>query len=159
MVGSLATSSPRAPLFFTVLRPSWRRFLHYCQILIADDHLGIRAAVRSQLQSRPDLNVCGEASNGEDLIEKALLLKPDLIILDIVMPLRDGFSATKEIKRVLPNIPVLLISTRGDKETLAESRLAGAQGFVSKFDLSFELLKAVDALIQGNTFFPNGLVA
>jgi DNA-binding NarL/FixJ family response regulator len=155
MVGSLPTSSPQAPLFFIVLRPSWRRFLHYWQILIADDHPGIRAAVRSQLQSCPDLNACGEASNGEDLIENALLLKPDLIILDIVMPLRDGFSATS----VLPNIPVLLISTSGDKETLAESKLAGAQGFVSKFDLSFELLKAVDALIQGNTFFPDGLVA
>jgi len=101
MVGFLATSSPQAPLFITVLRPSWRRFLHYCQILIADDHPGIRAAVRSRLQSRPDLNVCGEASNGEDLIEKALRLKPDLIILDVVMPLRDGFSATREIKRVL----------------------------------------------------------
>jgi DNA-binding NarL/FixJ family response regulator len=159
MVGFLATSSPQAPLFIAVLRPSWRRFLHYCQILIADDHPGICAAVRSRLQSRPDLNVCGEASNGEDLIEKALRLKPDLIILDVVMPLRDGFSATREIKRVLPNIPVLLISTSGDKKTLAESKLAGAQGFVSKFDLSFKLLKAVDALIQGNTFFPDGLVA
>jgi DNA-binding NarL/FixJ family response regulator len=74
-----------------------------------------------------------------------------------MMPLRDGFSATREIKRVLPNIPVLLISTRGDKETLAESKLAGAQGFVSKFDLSFELLKAVDALILGKTFFPDGI--
>jgi hypothetical protein len=80
-----------------------------------------------------------------------------LIILDVVMPLRDGFSATREIKRVLPNIPVLLFSTSGDKETLAESKLAGAQGFVSKFDLSFKLLKAVDALIQGDTFFPDGI--
>jgi DNA-binding NarL/FixJ family response regulator len=129
--------------------------LHCCQVLIADHHEGFRGAIRSQLRPRPDLNVCGEASDGEEVLEKTLLLKPDLIILDVMMPLRSGFSIAREVKRTLPNVLVLLISAWDDKDFVAESKLAGAQGFVSKFAASSELLKAVDALFKGKTFFPD----
>lgn len=128
-----------------------------CQILIADDHDGVRKAIHSQLQSRPELRICGKASNGEEAIEKALLLNPDLVILDIRMPLRDGFSAAREIKTMRPDIPILFVSTRDGGAIIEESKLAGAQGFVSKMEIPFKLLKAVDALMQGKTFFTDGV--
>jgi DNA-binding NarL/FixJ family response regulator len=100
--------------------------------------------------------VCGEASNGEKAIQEALALNPDLIILDVVMPIKGGFAAVEEIKKALPSIPILLISTRRGREIVGQSKLAGAQGFISKFDLRSALLKATDALLRGETFFVAG---
>jgi DNA-binding NarL/FixJ family response regulator len=126
------------------------------RILIADDHEAARSAIRSELHRRHDLQVCGEASNGEKAIQEALALNPDLIILDVVMPIKGGFAAVEEIKKALPSIPILLISTRRGREIVGQSKLAGAQGFVSKFDLHSALLKATDALLGGETFFVDG---
>jgi YesN/AraC family two-component response regulator len=75
------------------------------RILIADDHEAIRAGVRSILSSHEDIQICGEATNGKEAIDRAKELLPDLIILDINMPVLGGFGAAQEIKKVLPNIP------------------------------------------------------
>jgi two-component system response regulator NreC len=123
------------------------------RILIVDDHEAARSAIRSELHRRHDLNVCGEASNGEEAVQQALSLNPDLIILDVMMPIKGGFAATEEIKKALPSIPILLMSTRRDGEIVGQSKLAGAQGFISKFDLHSTLRKATDALLRGETFF------
>jgi DNA-binding NarL/FixJ family response regulator len=72
------------------------------------------------------------------------------------MPIKGGFTAAVEIKKALPSIPILLISTRRDGEIVGQSQFAGAQGFVSKFDLHSALLKATDALLRGETFFVDG---
>lgn len=122
------------------------------RILIADDHEGARSAVRSGVHRRHDLKVCGEASNGEEAVQQARKLNPDLIILDVMMPVKSGFAAAEEIKKAQPTIPILFIST-GHGEIVGESKLAGVQGFVSKFDLDSALLKAIDALLRGETFF------
>jgi DNA-binding NarL/FixJ family response regulator len=129
---------------------------NWARILIADDHEAARSAIRSVLHRRHDLKVCGEAPNGEKAVQQALSLNPDLIILDVVMPIKGGLAAAAEIKKALPSIPILLISTRRDGEILGQSKLAGAQGFVSKFDLHSALLKATDALLGGETFFVDG---
>ncbi len=122
------------------------------RILIADDHEDARRAVRSELHRRHNLKVCGEVSNGEEAVSQAQSLNPDLIILDILMPIKDGFAAAEEIKKVLPSIPILLISTRRDGEIVSQSKLAGAQGFISKFDLRSALLRGTDALLRGGDF-------
>jgi DNA-binding NarL/FixJ family response regulator len=126
------------------------------RILIADDHEAARSAIRSELHRRHDLKVCGEASNGEKAVQQARSLNPDLIILDVKMPIKGGFAAAEEIKKALPSIPILLISTQHDGEIVRESKLAGVQGFISKFDLKSVLLKATDALLRGETFFVDG---
>ncbi len=130
--------------------------INSARILIADDHEAARSAVRSELHRRNDLKVCGEASNGEGAVQQALSLYPDLIILDVMMPIKGGLAAAEEIKKTLPGIPILLISTRRDEETVGQSKLAGAQGFISKYDLHSCLLKATDALLRGGTFFVDG---
>jgi len=126
------------------------------RILIADDHEAARAAIRSELHRHHDLTVCGEASNGEEVIQQARSLNPDLIILDVIMPIKGGFAAAKEIKKALPSIPILLISSQNNGEIVRESKFARVQGFVSKFHIRSALLKATDALLRGETFFLDG---
>ena len=123
------------------------------RILIADDHEAARRAIRSELHRRHNLKVCGEASNGEEAVQQARSLNPDLIILDVMMPIKGGFAAAEEIKKALPSIPILLISTGRDGEIVKQSKLAGVQGFISKFDLHSVLLKGTDALLRGETSF------
>jgi len=77
-------------------------------VLIADDHEVVRKGVCNILEARGDAKVCGEATNGEEAVQKAIELNPDLVILDVTIPVLDGFSAAKRIKEVLPEIPVLL---------------------------------------------------
>ena len=123
------------------------------RILVVDDHDGMRAAVISKLQSRQDFEICGEASNGEEAVKQAHLLLPDVIILDVMMPVKDGLTAAMEIRRAHPKIPILMISTRSDEDIVRESKLVGAQGFLSKLGITHALLRAVDALLEGQTFF------
>jgi DNA-binding NarL/FixJ family response regulator len=123
------------------------------RILVADDHDGMRAAVISKLQSRQDFEICGEASNGEEAVQQALLLLPHVIILDVMMPVKNGLTAAMEIRRAHPRIPILMISTRSDEDVVGESKLVGARGFLSKHGIPHTLLRAVDALLEGQTFF------
>lgn len=123
------------------------------RILIADDHEVVRKGVWSILAPCEHLQVCGEAANGQEAVQKALQLKPDLIILDVAMPILGGFSAAKEIKKSLPDLPILILSMHDDPEMIRASKLAGAQGFITKTDVSAALLIAVEALLQGQTFY------
>jgi two-component system, NarL family, nitrate/nitrite response regulator NarL len=123
------------------------------RILIADDHEVVRKGVCTILQSRENLEVCGEATNGAEAVQKASQLNPDLIILDVSMPVLDGFAAAREIRTTLPAIPILMLSMHAGREMVRASQAAGAQGFVTKIEVAGTLLKAVDALLQGNTFF------
>jgi two-component system response regulator NreC len=134
----------------------WEDAMTPARILIADDHEATRSAIRAELHRRHDLKVCGEAANGEEAVRQALSPNPDLIILDFMMPIKGGLAAAAEIKKALPSIPILLISTRRDGEIVGQSKFAGAQGFTSKFNLHSGLLKATNALLGGETFFADG---
>lgn len=123
------------------------------RVLIADDHDVVRKGVRSILESRADVTVSGEASNGKEALEKAVELKPDLIVLDVSMPVMDGISAAKEIKKVLPATPILILSMHSGREMVRAAQSAGAQGFITKTDVAGVLLDAVDSLQKGETFF------
>jgi DNA-binding NarL/FixJ family response regulator len=123
------------------------------RILIADDHEVVRKGVRSILQSQQNLEVVGEATNGQEAVRKATQLQPDLIVLDVSMPILDGFSAAKQIKQALPTVPILMLSMHAGAEMVRASKAAGAQGFVTKTEVASVLLKAVDALLQGYTCF------
>jgi two-component system nitrate/nitrite response regulator NarL len=123
------------------------------RILIADDHEIVRKGVSSLLQSRENFEICGEASNGEEAVQQARQLDPDLVVLDVTMPILDGISAAKRIRKLKPSTPILILSMHEGREMIRAAKLAGAQAFVTKSDVSSNLLKAVDAVLEGHTFF------
>lgn len=125
------------------------------RILIVDDHDAVREGVRAILTSRKDIEICGEAANGQQAIEKALELLPDLIILDINMPILGGISAAKEIKARQPQVLILLFSMHDSNQLVSEAKLLGVQGYVKKSQAAGMLLKAVDAISNLKTFFPS----
>ncbi len=123
------------------------------RILIADDHEVIRRGVARVLQSRGDVEEYVEATNGEEAVEKALEWKPDLILLDIQMPLLDGFAVARKIKQQEPGIPILFFSIYDGDEILEEARSVG-DGFLLKEKIVEMLPNAVDALLRKQRFFP-----
>jgi DNA-binding NarL/FixJ family response regulator len=124
------------------------------QILIADDHEAVRRGVCAILTSLPDVDVCGEAVNGKEAIEKAIALKPDLIILDITMPVLSGFEAVREIRKTLPHVAILILSMHESNQLIEEAKKIGVQGYITKTQVANTLLLAVDAILRKQTFFP-----
>jgi DNA-binding NarL/FixJ family response regulator len=124
------------------------------KILIADDHEIVRKGVCAILTTYLQPEHCEEASNGQEAITKALALQPDLILLDINMPIMGGFSAAKELKKLLPHVPILFLTMHGGDSFVSEARRAGVQGFVTKDHVGEVLVDAVKALLNSETFFP-----
>ena len=123
------------------------------RILVADDHELVRRGVRSLLQTRSDIEVCGEASDGREAIEQARHLSPDLIVMDISMPSLNGLEATREIRRTLPTIDILILSQHNSTEMMRQAFNAGARGYVVKTAISQDLLHAIDKVRKGHLFF------
>jgi DNA-binding NarL/FixJ family response regulator len=124
------------------------------RILIADDHEVIRRGVIRILQSRGDVDECAEATDGKEAVQKAMEWKPDLILLDVRLPLLDGFAVAREIKQHEPDIPILLFSIYDTKEILEEAKSV-ADGFILK-EKTVELLpNAIQALLSKQPFFPS----
>jgi two-component system nitrate/nitrite response regulator NarL len=124
------------------------------RILIVDDHEALRAGVRTVLEAR-GLEVCGEAANGLEALEKVAQLRPDLVILDITMPVLDGFTAAREIHKRLPGVGILLLSMHESASMVNVAKSSGASGYVAKSEGIARLLRAVDAIANNKTFFPN----
>lgn len=116
-------------------------------ILIADDSLFIRRALCELFDREDDFDVCGEAENGSEAVEKARQLRPDLILLDLAMPVMNGFDATRILKRVMPEVPIIMFSGYSDSSSEREARSLGVWAFVSKSEhISVLLGKARRAL-------------
>jgi DNA-binding NarL/FixJ family response regulator len=126
----------------------------FLRILVADDHEAVRAGVCSILQSRGDVEICGQAANGREAVQKAGELKPDLVLLVITMPVLDGLSAAKEIHELFPEVVILFLSVHEGKQVANLAKSSGASGYVSKTSGSDILLKAVDIVARHGTFFP-----
>jgi DNA-binding NarL/FixJ family response regulator len=123
------------------------------QILVADDHEVVRKGVRAILTSHFQGMECIEATNGQEAIRKALAIHPDIVILDINMPVLGGFGAAKEIQRLLPQIPILFFTMNVGEQFVSEARKAGVQGFVAKDRAGEDLIRAVEKLLRKETFF------
>ncbi|MFI5059753.1 MAG: response regulator [Candidatus Acidiferrales bacterium] len=116
------------------------------RILVADDHHVVRAGLRALIESHPGWQVCAEAANGREAVEKAGQFKPDVAVLDIGMPLLNGVEATRQIRKLSPHTEILIL-TMHDSELLVQEVLgAGATGFILKDDADRNLIAAVDAL-------------
>jgi DNA-binding NarL/FixJ family response regulator len=101
-------------------------------VLIVDDNAHIRQALCELFQGESDFEVCGEAGDGKEAIAKALELKPDLIVLDLSMPVMNGLDAARELKRLMPTVPLILCSLFGDRFVEQQARLIGISELVSK---------------------------
>src|SRR5262249_21966547 len=102
------------------------------RILVADDHEVVRRGLCALLQSQPDLEICGEASDGREAVEKTLQLKPEVVILDIGMPHLSGLEATRQIIKAHPQTKVLILTLHDSDQIVTEVLNAGARGFLLK---------------------------
>ena len=122
------------------------------RILIADDHPIIRKAVRSTLERHPRFEVCGEAEDGFKAIEEAHKLKPDVVVLNVSMPVLDGFGAAREIKATLPETAIVILSASANARFVEEARRIGARAYVAKTELGNALVKAIETAVEGGDF-------
>jgi DNA-binding NarL/FixJ family response regulator len=118
------------------------------RVLIADDNQMIRKGISSILQSRKDIVICGEAANGEEAVSETRRLKPDLLILDISLPDSSGLEVAMAIRRITPDVSILLLSAYGGKQLIEEVKRRRFEGFISKNDAAKTLLGAVDAIVN-----------
>jgi CheY-like chemotaxis protein len=117
------------------------------RILIADDHEAVRRGVRSLL-TRDALEICGEAENGKEALEKVRELKPDLVILDVSMPVMNGFEAAREIRRFAPRTKIVLFSVHDSPQIIEIAKRAGADAYVLKSAAGTDLKVTVKRLLQ-----------
>src|SRR5258705_11362197 len=122
------------------------------RVLVADDHEMVRFGLCAMLQSQ-NIEVCAQAKNGEEAVDKSRQFSPDLIILDISMPVLGGIEAAQQIRVFLPDVPILFFSAHNTSELIAIAKSVVAQGFVTKDQVAERLLEAVDALRDKKTFF------
>ncbi|MGH9546147.1 MAG: response regulator [Terriglobales bacterium] len=123
------------------------------RILVADDHEIVRRGLVSLIKAHPDWEVCAEADNGCQAVEKAKELKPDVVILDIGMPLLNGLEATRRILREQPSVRILILTITDGDHAVQAVLDAGARGFLLKSDAARDLVMAIEALQQNKTFF------
>ena len=117
-----------------------------CRILIADDHAQLRKTLRQTLEAHPGWQVCGEATTGLEAVEKAAQLKPDVIILDLSMPVMGGLEAAPRILSIAPEIPILLFTSHFHGMLAAEAQKAGIRRVLSKDGT--ELLDTIEAVLD-----------
>jgi len=130
-----------------------RRPLPELRILIADDHELIRRGVRTLLEAEPGWKVVAEARDGEEAFEKAKETKPEIVVLDIGMPRLSGLEAAQRLKRILPQVKVLMLTVHESERLAWEVLNAGARGYVTKSDTARDLVIAIEALRRDKTFF------
>jgi DNA-binding NarL/FixJ family response regulator len=123
------------------------------RVLIADDQDFIRRGVRAVLSEEKDIKVCAEAVDGRDALVKALELKPDVVIMDIIMPRMDGIEAIRLIHKALPQAKILSLSQYDIPEMVNEVQQAGAAAFVSKLLVWDKLVPSLRRVQLGETFF------
>src|SRR5689334_11606759 len=122
------------------------------RILIVDDQELFREGLHTLLAIQPDLQVVGEARNGEDALRLAGILKPDVILMDLRMPVLNGVAATRQLKRTQPEIKVIVLTTFDDDEDVFEGLRAGAVGYLLKDVASEQVVEAIRAVARGAAF-------
>src|SRR5712672_1491791 len=122
-------------------------------VLLADDHTLVRQGFRALLEAEPDIAIVGEAGTGRQAVQLAKKLRPDVVLMDIAMPLLNGLEATRQVIKEVPSSKVLILSSYSDDEYVQQLTEAGAAGYLLKQTAAAELLKAIREARRGNTFF------
>ncbi|NTV63518.1 MAG: response regulator transcription factor [Oscillochloris sp.] len=137
------------------IRPERKR----SRLIIADDHEFTRIGLRTMLESEPDFELAGEATNGQEAVELCRELQPDLALLDIRMPVMDGLAATRMIKQVAPRTRVAIVTMHENPDYLIEALRAGVVGYVLKDSTRRTFVAAVRQVLRGETFINGALTA
>lgn len=122
------------------------------KLLVVDDHTIVREGISALLELSPETVVLGEASNGKEALEMTEKLQPDVVLMDIVMPIMDGLEATRCISKDYPGVKVLVLTQYDDREHVFQVIEAGAIGFIDKSTVSSELIRGIRAVYRGDSF-------
>ncbi len=128
-------------------------------VLLVDDHTVVRAGLRALLETTGWVKVVGEASAGEEALEKARTLEPDIVIMDLVMPGMDGIRATRRITELGLGAKVLVLTIHDEDEYLVPALNAGAVSFLNKSVADTELIGAIEAIVHGHSYLPQQAAA
>lgn len=136
------------------------------RVLLVDDQSIVREGLSSLLQTHPDLEIVGEAANGQEAVERCLrlasqsqVLKPDVVLMDIRMPVMDGVAAIRVLQKQAPEIKILVLTTFDDDEYVTQAMAYGAHGYLLKDTPSAELAQAIRSINRGYTQMGPGLFA
>jgi len=123
------------------------------RILLADDHIVMRTGLRTLLERQPNLEVVGETENGRETVALAASLRPDVVVMDVGMPVLNGIEATQTIVTQYPTVAVVILSMHADESYVMRALKAGARGYLLKDSAAADLIGAIQAISQGKSFF------
>ena len=129
------------------------------RVLLVDDHPVVRAGMKALLEGAGQVEVVGEAASGEEAVEKALALEPDIVIMDLAMPGLDGVRATRRITELGLGARVLVVTIHDEDEYLVPALNAGAAGFLNKAAADTDLIGAIEAIARGHSYLPQRAAA
>ena len=129
------------------------------RVLLVDDHKVVRAGLRALLESTGRIDIVAEASSGEEAVDAAERLQPDIVIMDVAMPGMDGIRATRRISALDLDTKVLILTVHDEEEHLSEAIDAGAAGYLNKSVADTDLVGAIEALVRGHSYLPRRAAA
>jgi two-component system response regulator NreC len=119
---------------------------------VAEDHPIVRESVRRLLTSHPCFEICGEAHDGAEAIDEAQRLKPDVVVMNITMPVKNGIEAAQEIKAKVPELAIVILSSHADRQFVELAKKSGARAYVAKSKAGQALLRAIEAAVTDGDF-------
>jgi len=127
------------------------------RILVVDDHIVVRRGLVAMLETEPGMQIVGEASNGAEAVEQARKLVPNVILMDLVMPVMDGIEATRQIKQEMPSVNILVLTSFSTNDKVIPSLNAGAIGYLLKDSTPADLVRAIQQVAQGEGALPTAV--
>src|ERR1700733_2994513 len=122
-------------------------------VLLVDDHTVVRQGLRALLSQADDIEVVGEAENGRQAVQMAVKTQPNVVLMDVVMPLMNGLEGTRQVLKNVPSAKVLVLSSYSDDDYVQQLTAVGASGYLNKQTASEDLLLAIREVHRGNAFF------
>ena len=127
------------------------------RILVVDDHIVVRRGLVAMLETEPGMQIVGEAANGAEAVEQARKLVPNVILMDLVMPVMDGIEATRQIKQEMPSVNILVLTSFSTNDKVIPSLKAGAIGYLLKDSTPADLVRAIQQVAQGEGALPTAV--
>ena len=122
-------------------------------VLLVDDHTVVRQGLKALLMAEGDINIVGEAQSGREAVQMVMRMRPEVVVMDLAMPLLNGWEATRQILKNVPSARIVVLSTYGDDDHLQQAIAAGAAAYLLKQTAAADLVKAIREVVRGNAYF------